>query len=60
MRRSYESTDYKLLTSASENPYAKPDGTVVNVVPTNNYSGITMACNSSKNRNIFSCESVWK
>ncbi|MCX6220395.1 MAG: HYR domain-containing protein [Bacteroidia bacterium] len=27
--------------------YTKPDGTVVNVVPTNNYSGITMACNSS-------------
>ncbi len=36
------------LTSASGS-YTKPDGTVVNVVPTNNYSGITMACNSSKN-----------
>ena len=34
------------LASASAT-YTKPDGTVVNVVPTNNYSGITMACNSS-------------
>ena len=27
--------------------YTKPDGTLVNVVPTNNFTGITMACNTS-------------
>jgi len=34
------------LASASAS-YTKPDGTVVNVVPTNNFTGITMACNTS-------------
>ncbi|MCK9639665.1 MAG: HYR domain-containing protein [Prolixibacteraceae bacterium] len=27
--------------------YTKPDGTLVNVVPTNNFTGITMACSTS-------------
>ena len=43
---SQQITNWLSTASAS---YTKPDGTVVNSVPSNNYTGITMACNTIVN-----------
>ncbi|HEY5510689.1 MAG TPA: HYR domain-containing protein, partial [Prolixibacteraceae bacterium] len=43
---SQQITNWLATASAS---YTKPDGTVFNFVPSNNFAGITMACNDSLN-----------
>jgi len=43
---SQQITNWLSTASAS---YTKPDGTVVNLVPSNTYTGITMACNTIVN-----------